>query len=119
MDDTFRDTSKDILLRNHKYIGKYNDKSTQTLVKDRNASDDSNNMRSYHPPPPSNLYQTKIFIDWPLDSSLLSYINYKSLESLLSCCYNDNYSIEVMIISPKMANYYKYGSVIRLGLWMC
>lgn len=54
-----------------------------------------------------------IFFDWVYPSEDFSYINYKSFESFLACCYHENMKIEIVVISPKMANYYKFGNIMR------
>lgn len=60
-----------------------------------------------------NQYKRRIFIDWPLDSDNLSYLNYKSLESLLSCCYGSSTYIETIILGHHTINYYKVANVFR------
>ena len=55
-------------------------------------------------------YSGLIMMDWVLSSDSFSYINYKSLESLLSIY--PKAQVEVHIIAPNAANYYKYGNLL-------
>jgi hypothetical protein len=54
-----------------------------------------------------------VAFDWPLDSDYVSYLTYKSYESFLACCYTDNTQIEIMILGPNKANYYKVSKLLR------
>ena len=60
---------------------------------------------------PSENVKVKIFMDWGFDSDWFSFINYKSVESLLAS-YPDS-SIEVMLPGPPAADYYKFGTLLR------
>lgn len=54
-----------------------------------------------------------VYLDWSWDSDLVSYYNYKSIESFLACCYTPNTRIEVMILGSRVADYYKVVKVLR------
>jgi hypothetical protein len=55
-------------------------------------------------------YDGIIMCDWVLTSDSFSYINYKSLESLLNTY--PKARVKVHIIAPNAANYYKYGDLL-------
>jgi hypothetical protein len=62
----------------------------------------------------NHAYSNSILIDWHYHSNQLSYLNYKSLESFLSCCYTTTNEVEAMIIGSNLANYYKLEGILRL-----
>lgn len=55
-------------------------------------------------------YNGSIFLSYYLPSAYFQYINYKSLESLLTTY--PQASVKIIIIAPETANYYKVGDII-------
>jgi len=72
-------------------------------------------LRKYNKTPLSTY--SYIFFDWTLDSDDLDYMNYKSLESYLACCYTDDTYIEILIVASKVANAYKLHHIIRFVIY--
>ena len=64
----------------------------------------------------SNTAKRFVFMDWPLNSDLLAYYNYKSLESFLVNSYTSDTYIEIMILGNRVADYYKVDNLIRSGM---
>jgi hypothetical protein len=63
----------------------------------------------------SHSYNGIIYTDWIRESSHFNYLNYKSLESFLVSYPKAN--IEMTVIGPQAANYYKLGNLMRLNLF--
>lgn len=59
----------------------------------------------------SHAYNGIIYTDWIRDSFHFNYLNYKSLESLLVSY--PQAEIEMTVIGPQAANYYKLGNLMR------
>jgi hypothetical protein len=55
----------------------------------------------------------RVFVDWPLHSDDLSYMNYKSFESLLAITYTPQTMIEIIVISQNTAHHYKIKGILR------
>lgn len=98
--------------------GKKTEVSTNTGSKDADISGDidltefkANEERV----DPSSSRDSKryVYLDWPINSELLSYYNYKSLESLLVHSYTENTFIEISIIGNRIADYYKVTNLLR------
>jgi hypothetical protein len=58
-----------------------------------------------------SLFKGPILLDWSRPSAAFNYINYKSLESLLSLYPEAKFY--VMMLAPQAAQYYKFGDHIR------
>jgi hypothetical protein len=59
----------------------------------------------------SSSYNGIIYTDWIRESFHFNYLNYKSLESFLVTYPKAN--IEMTVIGPQAANYYKLGNLMR------
>lgn len=65
----------------------------------------------------TSIYSDIIYLDWPKESHKLTYLNYKSVESLLSVYPEAKF--ECLTIGPNAANYYKVGDVLRYSIQKC
>jgi hypothetical protein len=59
-------------------------------------------------------YPGDIYLDWIRESYQFNYLNYKSVESLLASYPKAN--VELTVIGPGAANYYKLGDLMRRGI---
>lgn len=58
----------------------------------------------------SSSYNGTIYLYWPYNSDSFSFINYKSLESILTVY--SNAKVTLRIVGPEQADYYKVGNII-------
>jgi hypothetical protein len=80
------------------------------LLKNQSSNIKDNEILSNSVSSKNQFYKGRIYMDWPFNSDHFNYINYKSVESVLSNFHGSN--VKVLHLGPNVADYYKVGNLI-------